>query len=562
MSLLCLDPVAMSAYVKTPLLAHHPLTASFETRIFIPSKGRAELRRKATWHELMEDGIPFTLVVEEQEAALYAAAIAAFMAKKGITKNIGTIETLDERDQGVSYVRNHILHKLAPAKGFFWVMDDDIQRFYLGVEGERRNVRVTPRVCLTEAYRRMNLARNLNVAVFALDYQQFSWMYDNDQIALNGYCNIAVCMTKERLPAGIRFRFRVREDYDFVLQCVRGGAYTMRFRNVSFAAPSMGQLAGGMQTYYEEQKPDIRLQNRLFLQAWGHLAAEAQKGNDVSRRWDVRVNWRRLGNYKTCRAVAQDTKWNGKFFTDPLKTPLLSSKVVTALMAANKAPRPPPKRQRKKKVVESESDEDSGDEDSSDSDEEESEEDSDDELLVAKVMTKTQIAKAEAAVRRAAREEAKAAAARPLAQCTACKGRFLDLPRHKLFCNRAPKPAKRERSPVRPGWVGWTTEEFRVVGPELAQSAGLKDIEKYRPGIDVCYVPGELTKPPLMAATVIEVSKKKAGDAYTYQLKVAPHNRAEPMTFTDVAYHYDAKVFAAAKRIIGAALDAADASSK
>ena len=39
------------------------------------------------------------------------------------------VAVLPLNDQGVSFARNHILSEVAPARGWFWVMDDDITKF-------------------------------------------------------------------------------------------------------------------------------------------------------------------------------------------------------------------------------------------------------------------------------------------------------------------------------------------------------------------------------------------------------------------------------------------------
>eukprot|EP00760_Papus_ankaliazontas_P018520 PhM_4_TR17525/c0_g1_i1/m.3820 len=87
--------------------------------VFIPSKGRAG--KPGTWDHLTSSEIPFTVVVEPQEYTAYKAAFDG--------NAFASVARLPMNDQGVCYVRNHILEKLSPKSGWWWCIDDDIQVF-------------------------------------------------------------------------------------------------------------------------------------------------------------------------------------------------------------------------------------------------------------------------------------------------------------------------------------------------------------------------------------------------------------------------------------------------
>ncbi|ESL08428.1 hypothetical protein TRSC58_03869 [Trypanosoma rangeli SC58] len=223
-------------------------------------------------------------------------------------RKLVNIQSLPLSDQGVSYVRNYILTELVSralpttssvllndrTAQWFWVMDDDIQRFYMAWNG--KNSVITPRQLFTEVYSRIQTlhgsACDMNdIAVFSLEYPRFAYKCGDGDLALNSYNNIASLFRYDLVPPDCRYRFRIREDYDYTLQLICHGLKTARFRNLSFEVPGMGEMAGGMTSYYKTQKEDIRLQNKMFVETWPAVAQECIKGKGVLQREDIRVRW-------------------------------------------------------------------------------------------------------------------------------------------------------------------------------------------------------------------------------------------------------------------------------
>ncbi|EAN82931.1 hypothetical protein C3747_57g91 [Trypanosoma cruzi] len=337
--------------------------------VFIPSKARYHSER-GTISLLIQDKVPFTLVVQPEELTLYEQLVDRLVKKwwgdvhnngqggtedgtdgdelrflfprHGLQRNsslfsqellstrpctpppppplsrrrdafdvrrLVKIHALPLSDQGVSYVRNYILTELVPralatslpssssaprAAQWFWVMDDDIQRFYMA--WDEKNHVITPRELFTEVYTRIqelhgNICDMNGIAIFSLEYPRFAYTYGDSDVALNSYNNIASLFRYDLLPPDCKYRFRIREDYDYTLQLINHGMMTARFRNLSFEVPGMAEMAGGMTDYYKTQKEDIRLQNKLFLETWPAVAQECIKGKGALQREDIRVRW-------------------------------------------------------------------------------------------------------------------------------------------------------------------------------------------------------------------------------------------------------------------------------
>lgn len=246
--------------------------------VFIPSRGRSH-NVKGTAALLSAAGISFTLIVEPHEVEAYRQLLTTLNA-------CGTVVSLPKSHQGISYARNFILD-LAPADGWFWVMDDDIQGFFRAIN--RINSSIGPRELHSEVLQRMQ--KHPNATVYSIDYPFYAWQYGDEAVAINSYNNIAVLFNRARLDQSIRYRFQIREDYDFTLQVILAGGTTIRFRNLSYKVPRMAVAAGGMTDYYSNKKDDIVLQNKAFLKIWPSVSREVVKGTGDQQRLDMNIKW-------------------------------------------------------------------------------------------------------------------------------------------------------------------------------------------------------------------------------------------------------------------------------
>ncbi|KAG5464069.1 hypothetical protein LSCM1_00249 [Leishmania martiniquensis] len=158
-----------------------------------------------------------------------------------------------------------------------------------------------------------------STACFSLEYNRFALDTAPDTLSVNSYNNIACLFNYALLhnPPQVRFfppgvphvrrpedalvgyldhsmlwyRFAVREDYDFTLQLIARGLYTLRFRSIAFDVPQMMKVRGGMTDYYRNCHDEIRQQNDRFVLQWPAVAQHWVKGKEGNRRDDIRVRW-------------------------------------------------------------------------------------------------------------------------------------------------------------------------------------------------------------------------------------------------------------------------------
>ncbi|KAI5691306.1 hypothetical protein MNV84_08015 [Leishmania braziliensis] len=156
-------------------------------------------------------------------------------------------------------------------------------------------------------------------ACFSLEYNRFALDTAPDMLSVNSYNNIACLFNYALLhnppqmrffPSGVPhvrrpeealvgyldhsmlwYRFAVREDYDFTLQLIARGLYTLRFRSIAFDVPQMMKVRGGMTDYYRNCHEEIRQQNNRFVLQWSSVAQHWVKGKEGNRRDDIRVRW-------------------------------------------------------------------------------------------------------------------------------------------------------------------------------------------------------------------------------------------------------------------------------
>jgi hypothetical protein len=177
--------------------------------IYIPSKGRADVCYTARY--LAAEGTPFHLVVEPQEADIYASKFGA-----------ERLLILPFSGQGLIASRNWIKEH-ATVAGFerHWQLDDNIRYFHRRYRAQRIycDARIALRVCedFTDRYE--------NIAISGLNYYMFL-PDDKPQQPLIINCRVYSCsLILNALPFGWRLVYN--DDTDICLQALANGWCTV-----------------------------------------------------------------------------------------------------------------------------------------------------------------------------------------------------------------------------------------------------------------------------------------------------------------------------------------------
>jgi len=204
------------------------MTAQPRYPVYIPSKGRADVC--LTPQCLIKDGVPFYLVVEPQEQAVYAARFGQAC----------TLLTLPANDQGLIFARNWIKdHATAGGHARHWQFDDNIA--WVGRRYKARRIPCNAGAALAAVEDFVD--RYENVAIAGLNYEMFL-PNDHKYPPFNVNCHVYSCsLILNSLP--YRWRARYNDDTDMCLQVLAGGWCTVLFNAFYVWKKWTMQIKGG-----------------------------------------------------------------------------------------------------------------------------------------------------------------------------------------------------------------------------------------------------------------------------------------------------------------------------
>lgn len=210
--------------------------------LYIPSKGRADSR--LTSKALDRLGVPYRLVVEEQEFETYAREVGReklLVLDRKYQRDYDAFDDLGEtKSKGPGPARNFIWdHSVAEGHAWHWVMDDNIQGFY------RLNRNIKTPVGDGTIFRCMEdfCLRYENVAMAGPNYFMFASRKNQmPPFVLNTRiysCNLI------RNDVPFRWRGRYNEDTDLSLRMLKAGWCTVQFNAFLQYKVTTQSLPGG-----------------------------------------------------------------------------------------------------------------------------------------------------------------------------------------------------------------------------------------------------------------------------------------------------------------------------
>ena len=174
----------------------------------------------------------------------------------------------------------------------FWMMDDDINGFYVSDGGKTRKIQAKSAIVAAEKL----LIGIDRLAIGALEYQQFSWPAKSD-LALCSYCDVCVLIDPAiTAPCIYREELSMKEDRDFVMQALASGHVSARCRKISFPCPTNGTNFGGLSEVYARDGEEKAACERMVM-AWGSEVCQIQRKR--SGRIDLKINWKSINPLKS-----------------------------------------------------------------------------------------------------------------------------------------------------------------------------------------------------------------------------------------------------------------------
>jgi hypothetical protein len=258
--------------------------------VYVISKGRAEQCLTARF--LVKDGVPFHIVVEPQEADLYAKEFGRERLLVLPFQNLGL---------GSIPARNWVWeHAKAAGHARHWILDDNIAGVWR--RWKTRKIRCKSGIAFRAAEEFVDRYENIGVA--GLNYYMFSI---NKTKQPPFYLNVHVysfLLIRNDLP--YRWRGRYNEDTDLCLQVLSGGHCTVLFNAfLAWKMTTMTMKGGNTDQLYRE---DGRLKMARSLQrVWPgvvdtkrrfrrpqHVVKGAWRGFDTPLKRRTDIDWNAL----------------------------------------------------------------------------------------------------------------------------------------------------------------------------------------------------------------------------------------------------------------------------
>lgn len=195
--------------------------------VYIPSKGRAS--KCLTANHMRENDIPFTIIVEPQDAKAYRSEYAK-----------DNVVVMDENDKGIAYARRFIKeHSKAKGEEYHWQMDDDIKTFM--VREGTKNVKHPPTGLINQV--EDYVQRHVNIGIGALKQDTWAWSAKSELDYNKLAC--AAILVNNRVEG--MWRDDVVEDVDYSMQVLLKGWCITTFNRLIFCPMPTGTTEGGNQ---------------------------------------------------------------------------------------------------------------------------------------------------------------------------------------------------------------------------------------------------------------------------------------------------------------------------
>ncbi len=222
--------------------------------IYVISKGRA--KRPLTARALHRLGIPFSLVIEPQQAEEY---------KEHVPYAPQLILPFSNLGQGSIPARNWCWeHALQAGHKRHWILDDNIDGFYRLLNNKKINVLETKENPFIDVERFVD--RYTNIALAGLQYDYFApRKVKHKPVTFNTRIYSCILILNE-VP--IRWRGRYNEDTDLSLRVLKEGWTTALFYLYLAKKISTMTMRGGNtdELYLQNEKFDGRLEMAKSLQ--------------------------------------------------------------------------------------------------------------------------------------------------------------------------------------------------------------------------------------------------------------------------------------------------------
>jgi len=270
--------------------------------IYIVSKGRWESR--LTSKALEAIGVPYHIVVEEQEYDRYAAVVnpqlcTVLVLDRAYQRDYETCDDLgDTKGKGPGPARNFVWdHSIASGHAWHWVMDDNIQEFIRLHQNKKTSIRSGAFFAAMEDF----VLRYENVAMAGPNYRAFAKQRQLIPPFLLNTRIYSCNLIRNDVP--FRWRGRYNEDTILSLDMLKAGWCTVQFNAFLQTKLRTQTLKGGnTDEFYAKEgtlakskmqvavHPDVSKLVWKFNRWHHHVDYRPFKYNQLKRRADIEIH--------------------------------------------------------------------------------------------------------------------------------------------------------------------------------------------------------------------------------------------------------------------------------
>ena len=265
--------------------------------VYIVSKGRADSRSTSKAFEKL--GIPYFIVVEEQEYDMYCAVIdkskVLILPKKYKEEYDCCDELALSKSTGPGAARNFAWeHSLENGAKWHWVFDDNVSCFYRLNNNARLPVADGTMFYVMEQF----VNRYENIAIAGLNYMKFAKSRDRLPPFITNTRIYSMLLIRNDIP--YRWRGRYNEDTDLSLRALKDGFCTVQFNAfLGDKATTQTHKGGNTEEFYDKEgtenkskmleamHPDVSEVTWKFNRIHHHVDYRRFKINELKLKPDV-----------------------------------------------------------------------------------------------------------------------------------------------------------------------------------------------------------------------------------------------------------------------------------
>ena len=258
--------------------------------VYIVSKGRAS--NGLTYKALNEMGVPYKIIVEQEEYDDYAAVIdkSNIMVCPQIYKD-GYDTFHPSTTTGPGPARNYALaHSVSNGHLYHWVMDDNLDAFH------RLNRNSKPEVTSGTIFKIMEdwVSRYDNIALAGPNYYSFCKKTDAVPPYVLNTRIYSCLLVNNRIP--YQWRGKYNEDTDLSLRALKDGWCTVQFNAFLQGKITTQRMTGGNHEQFYS-KEGTKPKSQMLADMHPDVAKVVWKFN----RWHHKVDYRPFKNNKLIR---------------------------------------------------------------------------------------------------------------------------------------------------------------------------------------------------------------------------------------------------------------------